>query len=55
MLEKITVVGSGFVGFSLAVLMSQKKEITIVDLDKESLKRLIKKFHPSRIKIFKNF
>ena len=55
MLEKITVVGSGFVGFSLAVLMSQKKEITIVDLDKEKLKKINQKISPIKDKNIQEF
>ena len=30
---KITVVGSGYVGMSLAVLLSQNNEVTVLDID----------------------
>ena len=32
---KITVVGSGYVGMSLAVLLSQKNDVTILEIDKK--------------------
>ena len=30
---KVTVVGSGYVGMSLAVLLAQKNDVTILDID----------------------
>lgn len=33
MFDKITIIGAGYVGFSLAVLLSQEKEVTLFDID----------------------
>mgnify|MGYP004669827463 CR=1 FL=1 len=33
---KLCVVGAGYVGFSLSVLLSEKNEIVIYDIDKEN-------------------
>ena len=33
MFDKITIIGAGYVGFSLAVLLSQGKEVTLFDID----------------------
>ena len=38
----VTVVGSGYVGMSLAVLLSQNSEVIVHDIDKERVKKLIK-------------
>ena len=38
---KITVVGSGYVGMSLSVLLSQKNDVTVLDIDKSVLRRLM--------------
>ena len=40
---KITVVGSGYVGMSLAVLLSQNNEVIILDIDKSRVDRVNKK------------
>ena len=37
---KITVVGSGYVGMSLAMLLSQNNDITIFDIDPLRIKKL---------------
>ncbi|MAV80427.1 MAG: UDP-glucose 6-dehydrogenase [Flavobacteriales bacterium] len=37
---KITVVGSGYVGMSLAVLFSQNHDVTILDIDKERVEKI---------------
>ena len=37
---KITVVGSGFVGMSLAVLFAQHNGVTVLDIDKEKVKKI---------------
>jgi len=36
----ITIVGSGYVGMSLAILLSQYHKVTIVDIDKEKVKKI---------------
>ena len=38
--KKITVVGSGYVGMSLAVLLSMKNEVIILDLDRERVSKV---------------
>ncbi|MDC3325687.1 nucleotide sugar dehydrogenase [Gammaproteobacteria bacterium] len=39
-LKKITVVGSGYVGMSLAVLLSQHHQVCIYDIDQERVKKI---------------
>ena len=36
--KKITVVGAGYVGFSLAILLSQFNEVKILEIDKDKIK-----------------
>ena len=38
--HKITVIGSGYVGMSLAVLLSQKHSVEIVDIDEDKIKKI---------------
>lgn len=38
--HKITVIGSGYVGMSLAVLLSQKHSVEIVDIDEDKVKKI---------------
>jgi UDP-glucose 6-dehydrogenase len=38
---KITVVGSGYVGMSLAVLLAQHNEVTILDIDSIRVDKII--------------
>ena len=35
---KITIIGAGYVGLSCAMLLSQRNEVTIVDIDKKKNK-----------------
>ncbi len=37
---KITIVGSGYVGMSLSVLLSQKNDVIILDIDKEKIEKI---------------
>ncbi len=37
---KITIVGSGYVGMSLSVLLSQNNDVTILDVDKEKVEKI---------------
>lgn len=46
MIKNIVVVGSGYVGTSLALLLSQKKNVTIVDTDKNKLASIEKRKSP---------
>jgi len=38
--DKITIIGAGYVGFSLAVLLSQEKEVTLFDIDASKLRMI---------------
>jgi len=38
--HKITVIGAGYVGMSLAVLLSQKHSVEIVDIDEDKVKKI---------------
>lgn len=40
MQKKIVVVGSGYVGMSLAVLLAQKNDVTVLDIDEERIKKI---------------
>ena len=40
MQKKIVVVGSGYVGMSLAVLLAQKNHVTVLDIDEERIKKI---------------
>jgi len=46
--NKITIIGAGYVGFSLAVLLSQDKEVTLYDIDRLKLKQIDNKKSPLR-------
>jgi len=46
--NKITIIGAGYVGFSLAVLLSQDKEVTLFDIDRLKLKQIDNKKSPLR-------
>ena len=48
MFNKITIIGAGYVGFSLAVLLSQKKAVTLFDIDELKLKQIDDKKSPLR-------
>ena len=39
---KITVVGSGYVGMSLAVLLAQHNDVTVLDIDVERVHKINK-------------
>jgi len=40
---KITVVGSGYVGMSLSILLAQHNDVTVLDIDAERVKKINKK------------
>ena len=48
MFNKITIIGAGYVGFSLAILLSQEKEVTLFDIDRLKLKQIDNKKSPLR-------
>jgi UDPglucose 6-dehydrogenase len=43
---KITVVGSGYVGFSLSILLAQQNEVIVYDIDSERVKKINEKKSP---------
>ena len=55
MFNKITIIGAGYVGFSLAVLLSQEKEVTLFDIDRLKLKQIDNKKSPPRDQNIDNF
>ena len=38
--KKIMVIGAGYVGFSLSVLLSEKNEVTVIDINEEKIKQI---------------
>ena len=38
--NKITIIGSGYVGMSLAVLMGQKYNVHLLDIDTDKVKKI---------------
>ena len=48
MFDKITIIGAGYVGFSLAVLLSQEKEVTLFDIDTSKLRMIDNNKSPIR-------
>lgn len=51
---KIAVAGTGYVGLSLAVLLSQHNEVTAVDVIPEKVERLISVLARFKTNILKN-
>jgi len=41
--HKITIVGAGYVGMSLAVLLAQNNKVIVLDIDKERIQKINKK------------
>lgn len=48
---KIAVAGTGYVGLSLATLLSQKNEVIALDVIPEKVKKLIIEFHQFKMNI----
>ena len=42
---KITVVGIGYVGLANAILLAQNNIVTLLDVDKEKVYKINKKYH----------
>ena len=55
LIKKISIIGAGYVGFSLAVLLSQKKEVSIFDTDRSKLKIIQNKKSPIQDDQIDNF
>ena len=45
-MAKISIVGSGYVGFSLAIVLSQRNEVSLLDIDEKKIKTINKKKSP---------
>ena len=43
---KITIVGSGYVGVSNSVLLSQNHEVTLYDIDEDKINKINKRISP---------
>ena len=52
---KISVIGAGYVGLSLAVLLSQKYEVKIVDIDRKKIDSINNKISPIKDYEIENF
>ncbi len=44
--QNIAIIGSGYVGMSLATLLAQKHKVHIYDLDEKKLKKIDQKISP---------
>lgn len=51
---KIAVAGMGYVGLSIAILLSQHHQVTAVDIIPEKVELINKKSHQSKMNILKN-
>lgn len=45
-MQNITVIGAGYVGFSMSILLSQKNQVTVVDTDKKKVELINKRISP---------
>ena len=52
---RIVIIGLGYVGTSLAVLLSQRHEVTVLDIDAEKVNKINKKISPIEDKDISNF
>ena len=53
--NKITVVGAGYVGLSLAVLLSQKNYVKLLDIDKRKIELIQNRISPIQDEYIENF
>ena len=42
-INKVTIIGSGYVGFSLAVMFGSKLQVNVIDIDKYKLDKINKR------------
>ena len=45
-MKKIGVIGAGYVGMSIAILLSQQNEVVIIDIDKNKVNKINKGVSP---------
>ncbi len=55
MSSKISIVGAGYVGFSLAVLLAQNNKIIVLDNDKNKISKINSKISPIKDKLIKEY
>ena len=55
MYKKITVVGAGYVGLSLAVLLSQENDVKLLDIDKRKIELIRNRISPIRDEYIEKF
>jgi len=53
--HNITIIGSGYVGMSLATLLSQYHKVTIVDIDKEKVKKINSGMSPVKDSVISDY
>lgn len=52
---KIAVVGAGYVGLSLATLLSQENEVIVLDIDNDKIKMINNRISPIKDKYIENY
>ena len=52
---KISIVGAGYVGLSLAVLLSQKDHVTLIDINEDKVKLINNRVPPFKDDYIENF
>lgn len=52
---KITIIGAGYVGLSLAILLSQKNEVILLDINKNKINKINNKISPIKDKEIENY
>ena len=53
--QNIAIIGSGYVGMSMATLLSQKHKVNIFDLDKERLNKIDQRISPVKDKLIEEY
>lgn len=52
---KITIIGAGYVGLSLAILLSQKNDVILLDINKNKINQINNKISPIKDKEIENY